>query len=151
MNTSDGISESDWDVIRGCAEAIVAASADDVDDSLLVANLLRELDRLEVVYGRLPSILATKADYVEDNTQKLVLLKESYVTACEINDLKNKSYISAALAEYYVEDLFNAQLARYWLQELRRDLNLHWGDYLESVYIEVSNAIEATNKSLEPE
>lgn len=143
MATSDGISDSDWGAVRDCAEEIARASSVEADDKLLVANLIRELRKLEAVYGRLPSILATEADYTEDEVKELSLLKEAYVTACELDDNKNKAFISASLAEYYVEQVFDRKKAAYWMQELLCNLNNHPDTYLESVYTDVKEAVES--------
>lgn len=141
LATSDGISDLDWDVITGCAEAIADASSTEADDTLLVNNLIRELKKLENHYGRLPSILSTEADYIEDKVKELCLLKEAYVTACELDDSKNKAFISASLAEYYVEREMNIERASYWAKELLHNLDKYPDSYLQSVYTDVKKEL----------
>ena len=59
--TSDGISDEDWSRIRELAVDVVNASASGNDDGE-GSRLLEALDVLERTYGRLPSIVATRAD-----------------------------------------------------------------------------------------
>ena len=71
--TSDGISDADWDVVHALAVEIVNASESEAAVRTTAA-LLCHLDTLEQKYGALPSILATRADYVEDAGERLRLL-----------------------------------------------------------------------------
>ena len=141
MDTSDGIRHCDWVEIESLAEAIVDASSSGADDKILVNNLISKLRNLEKRYGRLPSILATEADYVENDVEQVKLLKEAYVSSCETNDVKNKSFVSASLAEFYTEKDINPEKAKYWLDQLKVNLHSHSDSYLESVYDDVSDII----------
>lgn len=134
MMTSDGISAQDWTRIEKCCVKIVEASSKNIDDSLLVSNLFKELHNLEKKYGRTPSILATMADYSEDKQIELSLLKEAYVSALEIDDDKNKTYISASLAEFYTERLEDLKKFNFWLNKLFYHLEKYSDDYARSVY-----------------
>ena len=82
MVTSDGISDKDWDRVHELVVEIVNAGEGEEGDQQ-TAELLGYLDRLEEKYGVLPSILATRADYVEDPLDSLAVLKRAYVLAQE--------------------------------------------------------------------
>jgi hypothetical protein len=83
-----GISTEDWDRVHVVAVDIVNASA--VGDDVLCAHhtqrLLDILDELEVTYGRIPSILDTRADYTDDATVAIALYEEA-LAATEDPDL----------------------------------------------------------------
>ena len=141
MKTSDGIPSADWEYVEVCAEEIVAASANDLDCSLLMSNMRKLLNRLRDRYGRLPSILATEADYVEDPQLELSLLKEAYISACEINDEKNIAFISASLAEFYLESEVHINKAEFWVLKLKGALELFPDSYLSTVLSDVTEEI----------
>lgn len=94
-------------------------------------------------YGRLPSLLATEAGYVEEEQVELSLLKEAYSAFCEIEDDKNKSFVSASLADYYVDRCIDEIRAAYWLLELESNLSKYSDDYLQSVYRETKIAFNS--------
>lgn len=150
MATSDGISDADWQLVRQYAEEIVEASSNGVDSHLLSSNFMRLLKRLEKKYGRLPSILATTADYTEDAIYEMSLLKEAYITACELNDKKNKSYISASLAEYYIEQMPDNEKHQYWLMILLENSKKYTDDYIDSVIAEFANGKSMGSDSTDP-
>jgi hypothetical protein len=64
MATSDGMSGEDWDLVHELALEIANAEDGSPEEELSRNRLLRYLDELEERYGRRPSILATRADYV---------------------------------------------------------------------------------------
>lgn len=133
MVTSDGISDADWNIVRQCTEGIVQASSLGADDSLLISNLFSELRKLEAVYGRLPSILATEADFTEDICREQSLLKEAYASAYELSDYKNMTYVSASLAEFYIERMQNLKKAVFWQEALSGNLCNYSDEYVEEV------------------
>ncbi len=143
MGTSDGITELDWSCVEECAEDIATASADGLDCGLLISNMHKSLDRLIIKYGRLPSILATEADYVEDQQLEVSLLKEAYISACEIKDEKNIAFIAASLAEFYLERMVDINKADFWRLKLKDALRVFSDSYLSSV---LSDVTEALNK-----
>lgn len=75
MPTSDGISSEDWDKVHELAVEIV--NAGDAQSEVHRSQLLIYLDQLEKKYGELPSILATRADYVAELKHKEALLKRA--------------------------------------------------------------------------
>jgi len=77
--TQDGISTEEWDRVHAVAVDIVNASA--IDDDVLCAHhterILDLLDELEAAYGRIPSILDTRADYTSDPIVAIALYEEA--------------------------------------------------------------------------
>jgi hypothetical protein len=88
------------------------------------------LDKLEGSYGPLPSILATRADFLEDYDRKEELLTRAYTAAAKLGDCKNLVDISHSLAELYVEALVDVQQGRKWLDRL----DTHLLDCPDSTY-----------------
>ena len=86
--TPDGISTEEWDRVHAAAVDIVNATV--VEDDVLCAHhtqrLLDILDELEVTYGRIPSILDTRADYTDDPSVAISLYEEA-LAATEDPDL----------------------------------------------------------------
>ncbi|RYD43057.1 MAG: hypothetical protein EOP85_10580, partial [Verrucomicrobiaceae bacterium] len=77
--TPDGISTTDWERVEAAAYQIVNAIM--MDDDVLCEHrtvlLFQILDELEGQYGRLPSILATRADFSDDPLEAIPLLEEA--------------------------------------------------------------------------
>lgn len=145
MATSDGIATNDWETIRDLAATVVNRSGAGDDGSLDRKRLLRALDKLEKKYGRLPSILSTRADYVDDPELSLSLLKEAYVTADERSDVKNKAFISSTLSELYLETFQRKDLARFWLGLFTKDLESYSEDeYLQKLSAELTTSLSDT-------
>lgn len=132
MGTTDGISKVDWDQVQEIAEKITYASSLGGNSKLLAKRLLVYLDTLKQKYGRLPSIVATEADYVDEPELELRLLKEAYATAIEIRDYKNIAYISNSLAEFYIDTNKNTQHAKFWTRIFEKSLQDYTDSYLNS-------------------
>lgn len=143
IKTSDGIKLSDWNIIIDCVAQIANASANGAEDLILINNLFRELKTLEIKYGRLPSLLATEADYVDDATVMVSLLKEAYSSACEIHDIKNKTYISSSLVEAYLEEIEDSMRTKYWFSVFTEDLKLYSDSYLIELHQELKLSLHA--------
>jgi len=81
--TPDGISTDDWDRVHEAAIEIVNASA--IEDDVLCAHhterLFDILSELEGRYGRIPGILATRADFADDPTMAIALHEEAVSVA----------------------------------------------------------------------
>ena len=122
MPTSDGINDDDWDQIHHDAAAIVEASSGGLDTSLLTSRLMDQLSYLEEKYGRLPSLLATRADFIEDETLTRALLKEAYITALELEDDINAKEICLSIFESYRELDSDHPLGSFWAELLRSHL-----------------------------
>ena len=133
MKTSDGISSDDWDQVKDYA-AKIAHSSDDKKYCKLLNEMNALLFELQHKYGRLPSILATRADYTTDAEKRLKLLKEAYVTALESNDDKNIAFIAADMLEFAMEEKQSSEVTCFWLQRLGSALQNYNDDYLAEVY-----------------
>ena len=81
--------------------------------------MLASLERLETKFGRLPSILSTRADYVDDLAIKEALFIEAYEGAARSGDELNQLLTAHSLAELYIDDHRNASKGRVWLTTLR--------------------------------
>jgi hypothetical protein len=128
--TSDGISADDWEIVRDLAVDIVNAGTDGGRASAL-SKLLIFLDALEQRYGALPSILATRADFIDDATARESLLNDAYSLARLQNDKTNALHISHSLATFYIEDLHDLAKGKEWLRRLKEHLDdLPDQDYL---------------------
>ena len=104
--TTDGISTEDWEVVKDFAAKIANAvcAEDNANSQRLTEDLLRYLERLETKYGRLPSIIATKADYTTELNQRVQLLKQAYALAKQSNDKVNMTLTASSLAQLFVEE-----------------------------------------------
>jgi hypothetical protein len=121
MGTPDGISSDDWDFVHELAIDIVNTQGDECEahkDRLLVY-----LKQLEEKYGELPSIIATRADYINDVRQREQLLNRAYVLAEARDDNYNKLEIAHSLAELYIEKLKDAAQGQEWLECLKQHVD----------------------------
>jgi hypothetical protein len=105
--TSDGIATEDWDQVHELALAVVNLSGEgDVAASHRAPLCLAELlDDLQEKYGPLPSLFATRADYLDKFEDRGYWHLAAYKQAVERGDAKNPASISESLAPLYVESL----------------------------------------------
>ena len=75
----------------------------DAEANIYTSQLLQYLDELGAKYGALPSILATRADYLMDRTEREALLIQAYILAEALNDTLNMKETEDSLAELYIE------------------------------------------------
>src|SRR5689334_9508200 len=124
MATPDGISSEDWDVVHELAlESLQhAVNNDDASRDDLRRRILEYLEWLASKYGALPSILATKADYVDDRAEKEELLLRAWDLAAERGDQLNSVEIAHSLAELYLEEMKDRALGARWLNVLKQEL-----------------------------
>jgi hypothetical protein len=115
--TSDGIAPHHWDLVHEAA--IELANADDDEIDAAQRTMMRVLDELQELYGKRPSLLATRADYVDDDRRERLYL-EAFELASERGDEANLLFVSHSLAELYIETLRDVQNGRRWLEEYRR-------------------------------
>lgn len=108
--TSDGVSASDWDRVHELAVAIVNAEVDSSEEETYRKMLLRYLDELTQKYGELPSLLATRADYVDDLAETERLLLHASELAMQIGDTRNACEVALGLRPV---------AARAWLEKAR--------------------------------
>ncbi len=143
--TSDGIDDDDWERIRELAVEVVNASADG-DAGVERMRLFEGLDRLEQIYGRLPSIVATRGDFAETPAEGVELLGEAFRLATERGDVVNELHIADSLARAYVEELSDRDRGRQWRDVLAGRLRLAGGETDIAEY----EALEATWARLPP-
>ena len=119
--TPDGIRDEDWDRVDELAVQIANAGEGKEGEKLTV-ELLAYLDRLEEKYGVLPSIVATRADYVTEPSESLALLERAYELARERRDHKNMVYVASSLASLQIEHFRNTEEGQTWLNAFREAL-----------------------------
>lgn len=141
--TSDGISTEDWELVRVYATNVSNAvlKEDNQAAADMTQQLLCYLDRLETRYGKLPSILATRADYVTDIQQRRRLLELAHSEAHQAKDVYNLLLTASSLTELFVEELPNAQLADMWLARLSEALGEKWHDEEHRSFLELSSRV----------
>jgi hypothetical protein len=122
--TSDGIDGADWDHVHELAVDIVnlSASEDQAGEARARTALLRLLDRLDEKYGIKPSLLATRADFVDSAEEKERLLMAAYSEAERIADQFNRQLIAHSLAEFYLETAETPDEGARWLGMWRSHL-----------------------------
>ena len=132
MPTPDGIGKDDWDAVHGLAVDIVNASEEDKPD--LRRRLLDWLDKLENRYGPLPSILASRADYLDvDDPAREDLLLRAHAAAESTGDQLNLLETAHSLAELFLERN-NLIEANRWLERMRHYLVQDTDSYLAKEY-----------------
>jgi hypothetical protein len=123
--TSDGISTDDWRLVHELAlEVVNLSAAGDITSRDAAVRLLSLLDTLEEKYGPLPSLLATRADYVDSLEDREYLLLKAYDQARILEDLKNLVEISESLASFHIEDRSDYRNGAHWLRMLEEHLRL---------------------------
>lgn len=122
--TSDGISAEDWSGVHELAVEIVnhSAAENHTAEARAHASLLALLDRLDQKYGQRPSLLATRADYVESADERERLLLMAFSEAERINDGGNRMLIAHSLATLYIEELRHLDEGAKWLGVWRHEL-----------------------------
>ena len=105
--TPDGISTEDWDRVHKGAIDIVNASAieDDVLHSHYTERLFDLLSELEVCYGRIPEILATRADFTDNRAEAIALHEEALRVASDPISIRLslQSLVRLMIGERYAE------------------------------------------------
>jgi hypothetical protein len=131
MSTPDGISTQDWDGVHELAVDLV--NADEEQSEECRVRLLRYLDKLEEKYGELPSILATRADYIDD--QREGAASGSRVWLAETRgDARNAFYVAHSLAQLYIEELKDATEGRRWLERTQQHMiQVDDGNYVDDL------------------
>jgi hypothetical protein len=122
--TPDGISTEDWDRVHELALDVVNSSAeDDLVASASASLRLRELlDELQEKYGPLPSLLATRGDYVDSPVERDYWFSAAYEEAKRRGDAKNLVWIASSLATLHVEGIRDPVKGAEWLTLLEQHL-----------------------------
>jgi hypothetical protein len=118
--TPDGITTEDWDRVHDLALEVANTSgeSDHVSSANATLRLRAHLDALQKKYGPLPTLLATRADYVDTSEEREYWLLAAYEQASIRSDAKNLIWISSSLAALYVEDLTDPVKGAEWLARL---------------------------------
>lgn len=114
--TPDGISDDDWHRVHHAACDIVNASAagDEALSEHHHERLFEIIGELEALYGRLPSLLGTRADFMDDDSAAIPLLQEALV-ACEdplSEQLTLESLIARMINQHYPDVIIQNHLNR---------------------------------------
>jgi hypothetical protein len=122
--TPDGISTEDWDRVHQLAADVVNASTDGDTAAADAASLrIRDvLDELQKKYGPLPSLLATRADYVDGLEEREYWLMAAYEQAQARGDLKNRVWLASSLASFHLEEAGDPVTGEQWLRALEEHL-----------------------------
>lgn len=130
--TSDGVSTRDWRRVRALATRIANAPDDSDQESRLVGAMCVLIDSLTERYGERPSLLATKADYLEAAPERLRLLLRAYRLAEQRGDEPNLTLISSSIAQLLcIEELADFRKGRAWIGRLQKHMSA-WGDESEA-------------------
>jgi hypothetical protein len=123
MATRDGVSDQHWRRVQELAWSLLR-HADDEKAELCRSHLLDYLERLELRYGVLPSILATRGEFSEDREDQKKLLLAAYELAEARRDHQNLLYIAHSLAELYLDEFKDPVESKRWLDAMRRALKI---------------------------
>jgi len=104
--TSDGIPQDEWDKVNELAASVANAvcAEDEILSSKHTAEILEYLEVLELNHGELPSILATRADYVSAIDERVTLLRRAYDLADERKDNANLTAISVSNGKNFLNN-----------------------------------------------
>ena len=146
--TSDGIETKEWEVVQDYAAKIANAVCADEDHSAeeQTQALLTYLDCLETKYGKLPSILATRADYVIEAEKRVLLLDEAYSIAKLRTDTANMRLIAASLAQHFIEEAGDARQGQLWLACFADAIGNKWDDVEYADFRALSQRLEQLGK-----
>jgi hypothetical protein len=136
MPTPDGISSRDWDEVHTLALLSLKASlsSNKKAEKSFTQRMLKYLRWLEDKYGQLPSILATRADYISGNRAKERLFLRAYRMSTERKDVFNQTEIAHSLAMLYIEEWRQYQEGLKWLKQLKAHIRGLKSEYLEEEY-----------------
>ena len=121
MPTPDGISSDDWGVVRDLV-MVIAAARTPADRSSAIRRLFAFLDELERTYGTRPSILATRADFLDNDDRRVQMLEHAYSVAAMQRDHANMLFIAHSLAEFFLDEPPHPPNAQKWLAHMERHL-----------------------------
>jgi hypothetical protein len=150
--TSDGITTKDWNRVGVLAADIANARCADDDQAAeqRTKKILLLLEKLERKYGRLPSILATRADYTADVVGQARLLREAWTAAKRLGDHKNITLITSSLAELFVEERHDTRQGSVWVKRLAEALDVYWDSGEHGVYRRLERQIDRASGAAWP-
>ena len=129
--TSDGISRDDWNIIHVLAVEIAnaAMAEDSIAEADARSKMLDHLALLADQYGNKPSILATRADYIDNPAEQVALLEKAYSLAVELADYPNMTLIAHSLSVVLIETLGDIDAGRESLMRLKSCLAQYSEEY----------------------
>lgn len=132
--TSDGVSGADWYLVRCRASEVVNATIGPTSRYVLAQRrLMGLLSRLIKKYGKRPSLLATKADYMSSPRKRVALWEHAFRSAENATDHINCVLIATSLVEFYFEDALDETKGNLWLTKLEGCLLGYKDKYAEKV------------------
>lgn len=128
--TPDGILKCDWNQLQELVTDYVndELGSDASEEESIRSSILNYIDMLLSKYGKLPSLLATRADYVRTDREAVQLLEEAYQISENLGDCRNKTFISSSLAESYYTKIKDAEKGVYWTDKLSVDLEFYYDE-----------------------
>ena len=141
--TTDGISSEHWRRVHQLSAAVVNSCDSDILYAEALARLFSYLDQLEQTCGRRPSILATRADFLDDHSIAIPLIEEAHALATP-DDHLNRLLAASSLAQIYVESAGNLDAAKPWLDKMADALSFHWDDHEHQEYLRLSELCHGT-------
>src|SRR6185436_8643004 len=96
--------------------ALLIVNTEDEDHDRARERMLAYLSDLTLKYGELPSLLATRADYVEDDNESERLLLRAFDLAVTAGDAANVREIALSIASLYANELAEPIPASRWLE-----------------------------------
>lgn len=114
--TPDGISDDDWQRVQEIAFDIFNAitAGDEALSEHHHERLFEVIGELEAVYGRLPSLIGTRADFMNDDAAAIPLLQEA-LAACEepySEIFTLDSLISRMISQHFPDEIIQTHLTR---------------------------------------
>jgi hypothetical protein len=121
MVTTDGITTDDWARVKACAVELLHALDSDQEVECRF-HLLQCLNELETKYGALPSLVATRADFIEESNKNEAFLLRAYALARALGDRGSALQVAHSLASLYIDDLTKCIEASRWLLRLNKHI-----------------------------
>jgi hypothetical protein len=126
--TSDGIPLDAWSRIHEIsllhAKGVTGARNKGAEEARRA--MLRALNALEDRFGKRPSILATKGEYVKHSSRRKRLLLDAFDSARRRRDKKNMTLIASSLAEFFMDEGSDLPRARVWADRLEDALTKYF-------------------------
>ena len=122
--TADRIRTTDWNGVRKVATRIANAAIrnDSSAGKLAKQDLTALLDSLEEKYGPRSSIIATRADFTDNQRDKIRWWKEANDLAEVTADRHNLLLIATSLCEFWIENKSDVTRGNKWLRIMKSHL-----------------------------
>ena len=90
------------------------------------------------------NLSSTSGQTGRDTSTKLSLSlnNEAYISACEINDTKNMSIISASILETYLESNDESFKLKFWIRMLEDCIKFYSDNYLVEILSQAKNKLK---------